>query len=352
MAVPKDLKPGFYFLMASHDPAFGANNNHVTVTDFWVSDLALVLRSHWGEGRIDGFVLNAISGEPVAGAKVQTWLRQNYNTLAAGPTVETDKNGLFAVDSGGNRNVLFLASHKGQQLAAGNDYYAYQQNRTNRPATHTVFFTDRSLYRPGQTVQYKGICVRADQDKDDYQVLGNQALTVVFADPNGKEIARQAHRANDYGSFNGSFTAPRDRLMGQMNLHVEGEPQGYARFNVEEYKRPKFQVTLDAPKEGAKLRRRGRPSREGHLLHRGGDWRGEGALPCGTSDSLPRLVALVLLVADAAERQPGDCPRHGRHVQRRHVQDYLHRKAGSVGAAEGRADVPLRDQRRRHRHHR
>ena len=55
-----------------------------------------------------------------------------------------------------------------------------------------------------------------DQAKDNYEVLKGEAVTVVFKDVNGKEVARQKQRANDYGSFAGSFTAPRDRLMGQM----------------------------------------------------------------------------------------------------------------------------------------
>ena len=57
-------------------------------------------------------------------------------------------------------------------------------------------------------------------------MLKGEQLTVVFQDANGKEIARQKQQANDYGSFTGSFTAPRDRLMGQMTLQVEGPRAG------------------------------------------------------------------------------------------------------------------------------
>jgi hypothetical protein len=92
-----------------------------------------------------------------------------------------------------------------------------------------------------------------DQGKDNYDVLKGERLTVVFRDQNGKEIARQAVQANDFGSFTGSFVAPRDTLMGQMSLQVEGRAQGSVAVRVEEYKRPKFQVTLDAPKTAAKL---------------------------------------------------------------------------------------------------
>ena len=56
-------------------------------------------------------------------------------------------------------------------------------------------------------------------------------------------------KTNEYGSFSGSFTAPRDRLTGQMSLRIDGTPQGTTVVRVEEYKRPKFQVTVEAPKK-------------------------------------------------------------------------------------------------------
>jgi uncharacterized protein YfaS (alpha-2-macroglobulin family) len=251
---PKDLKPGFYFLIASHDPAFNEADNVVSFTDFWVSDLALVMRNHQGDGVVEGFVLNANTGEPIAGAQIQVWLRDPRNNQAiAAPGTKTDKNGLFKLQGAVQNGYLILASHGGQQLAAGNDYYSYRGDYTPRPYARTIFFTDRSLYRPGQTVQYKGICIDINQANDNYQTLADRTLTVIFADPNGKEISRQQHKTNEYGSFSGSVTAPRDRLLGHMTLRVEGEPPGATGFNVEEYKRPKFEVKLEAPKEAAKL---------------------------------------------------------------------------------------------------
>ena len=88
---------------------------------------------------------------------------------------------------------------------------------------------------------------------DDYHVIAERGLSVIFADVNGKEIARQKTKTNDYGSFSGSFTAPRDRLMGRMSIRVDGEPRGQAALSVEEYKRPKFQVELAAPQTAARL---------------------------------------------------------------------------------------------------
>ena len=261
---PGQLKPGFYFIAASHDRQFGAKENVVSMTTVWVSDLSLITRL--GNGQIEGFVLDANSGEPAQGAEVSVWhLDYNGNRVAA-PSLTTDENGLFAFKPEQNRGYLIRVRSSGQELATTGDLWVYnwQNQEDQRPAAQTIFFTDRALYRPGQTIQYKGICLWVDQSKDNYEVLKGEELTVVFRDVNGKEIARQKQRANDYGSFAGSFTAPRDRLMGPMSLQAEGRAQGSAGVRVEEYKRPKFEVTLDAPKTAAKLNEK--TSLTGHAM--------------------------------------------------------------------------------------
>ena len=253
LQAPDKLKPGFYFIVASHDPKFGENENIVSLVPVWVSDLALVTRTR--NGQIEGFVLGANSGEPIAGADVSIWyLDQNGNRVAE-PGLKTDGTGTFSLKPAPNRSYLFRARYHERELASMNDLwsYNYQVESAIRPQAQTIFFTDRGLYRPGQTIQFKGICLWVDQNKDDYEVLKGETLTIVFRDPNGKEIARQKAQANDYGSFTGSFIAPRDRLMGQMSLQVQGRAQGQASVRVEEYKRPKFEVTIDAPKTATKL---------------------------------------------------------------------------------------------------
>ncbi len=247
---PLTLKPGFYFIIASHDPEFGEPNNQVSYTDIWVSDLALVVRTR--DGRIEGFVLGADSGEPLKGAEIGAWfLDRNGNRIAV-PKTETDANGFFGFEPSERRGYLIRARHHGQEVATQNEFAAYPQQEP-KARDQTVFFTDRALYRPGQTIHYQGIVLRVDQAKDNYEVLAGRRITVVFSDTNGKEIAKAEHQANDYGSFSGSFTAPRDRLMGRMQIRVTSGERGNAWFNVEEYKRPKFRVTLDAPKTAAKL---------------------------------------------------------------------------------------------------
>jgi hypothetical protein len=251
---PQTLKPGYYFIAASHDEGFGEGGNMVSMAEVWVSDLALITRNR--DGNIEGFVLEANSGEPVGGAEISIWYLDNRTgNRVADPGLTTDTNGFFSMKPEQNRSYLFRARHNGQEIATEQDIWWYQWNqpREPQPYARTVFFTDRAIYRPGQTIEYKGICIWVDTTANDYKTLKGEPVTVVFYDVNGKEVARQTRQANDYGSFAGSFTAPRDRLMGQMSLRVEGRAQGYAAFRVEEYKRPKFEVTLDAPKTAAKL---------------------------------------------------------------------------------------------------
>jgi uncharacterized protein YfaS (alpha-2-macroglobulin family) len=253
LAAPADLKAGSYYLIASHNEQFNDADNQVTFAEFWVSDLALVVRTRHGEGVVEGFVLNAVTGEPLAEAVVRAWHRGNNNQFTPITPTKTDKNGLFRFE-GTNRNAMVIhAAHGGHSLSSVNYFYTYKNDNTPKPFERTIFFTDRSLYRPGQTIHYKGICLAVDQQGDNYKTIANRNLTVIFADVNGKEIERLPHRTNDYGSFSGSVTAPRDRLMGRMTIHVDGQPSGAAQVSVEEYKRPKFQVTLEAPKEAARL---------------------------------------------------------------------------------------------------
>ncbi len=253
LPAPNDLKPGSYFLIASHNEQFTGDDNQISFTEFWVSDLALVIRTKQGEGVLEGFVLNAITGDPLSGAEVRAWQRDNKNQLISIPAVKTDENGLFRF-SGQNRNsVLLHAAHGGHGLSTVNYFYVNQYDTKPRPHEQTIFFTDRALYRPGQTIHFKGICVAVDQNQNNYSIIKGRNVTVLFTDANGKEIERLTLRTNDFGSFSGSVTAPRDRLMGQMALRVENGPQGATNFNIEEYKRPKFQVELNPPKEAPRL---------------------------------------------------------------------------------------------------
>lgn len=256
VAAPQDLAPGFYYIVASHDELFRADNNQLSYAAVWVSDLALVVRQRHDTADIDGFVLQANGGTPASNAAVRMYQRDRNGAFRESRPVRTDDNGMFCFKAVGGEeysSCFLVASQGGQELAGGREYGVYAHSTRAGPGEHTVFFTDRALYRPGQTIQYKGICYRVNTEKDDGRTLAGQEVSVVFSDPNGREVARAQVKCNDFGAFSGSFTAPDGRVTGQMTLRVVSGPPGSAHFNVEEYKRPKFQVEMEAPKEAARL---------------------------------------------------------------------------------------------------
>ena len=148
---------------------------------------------------------------------------------------------------------MFKVSHNGDTLVSGNNHHIVPDVSFPPPVEHsTVLFTDRSIYRPGQTIQFKGICVELDRNTNNYNVMPNQQVNVWLRDHNRRLVSKQTLTSNDYGSISGSFTAPDGVLTGTMSLSTSN-PAGGTSISVEEYKRPKFIVSVEPPKKGNKL---------------------------------------------------------------------------------------------------
>ena len=259
LSSPSGLASGLYYLIASERSDFKTQDNHIDVTPFWVSDLALVVRQPHRSGCnsvVTGLVLNAEMGTPILGAKISRYSmdRDKNNEWFYLDTVTTDLDGQFSLSPMDDRqSYVLLVEHQDQVLVSQDSYSDWPSRKLDDPYCRTVFFTDRSLYRPGQTIHYKGISLRTHPSQNEYQTLPDQTLTVALYDQNGQEVTRQQHTTNDYGSFSGSFTAPRDRVLGRMMIRLLEDRQSQTQFRVEEYKRPKFQVTLSEPVVSPKL---------------------------------------------------------------------------------------------------
>jgi len=128
------------------------------------------------------------------------------------------------------------------------DYDPFQQNtyRTSNKEEETHFlFTDRSIYRPGQTIWFKGIVFKKKQ-RNNYQTVSGKSFTVTFDDVSGNTVKELNLRTNEFGSFTGSFTVPETGLLGEMNIYTD---EAEVTINVEEYKKPKFQIIYDTIKQ-------------------------------------------------------------------------------------------------------
>jgi len=119
------------------------------------------------------------------------------------------------------------------------------QNKETKRSKAQIF-TDRAIYRPGQTVYFK--VINTQNDKEVESVIAGLQQKITLTDTNGQEVSSQTFTTNDFGSYHGSFVLPKGKLNGTFYLRTS-ENDGYFNFRVEEYKRPKFEVTFDPVKE-------------------------------------------------------------------------------------------------------
>ncbi|ROI00158.1 alpha-2-macroglobulin family protein [Chryseobacterium daecheongense] len=131
------------------------------------------------------------------------------------------------------------------QMYGDNDYEDYDPNKQLR--TKAQIFTDRAIYRPGQTVYFKVINTKIDKEIESVVSGAKQKITLL--DANSEEVSSQNFTTNEFGSYHGSFTLPKGKLNGVFYLRTDGSEQGYKDIRVEEYKRPKFEVTFEPVKE-------------------------------------------------------------------------------------------------------
>jgi uncharacterized protein YfaS (alpha-2-macroglobulin family) len=249
---PSDVAPGFYYLISSTRGDFSEKDNRMIYTAVWISDLSLVLRSR--ADQLEGFLLEANSGEPISGANVSLWLGSRPENSKERKST-TDEHGFFKFTKGPREyygDILVQAGKRRVGTTSRNGFWGGQLPK-EREEQQIIFFTDRAIYRPSQSIQFKGIALRWHHGKNEYNIIKDKSVTVVLRDPNGQEVEKLDLKTNGYGSLSGSFTAPKNRLTGHYSVGTKQPPQGQAGFRVEEYKRPKFLVELGKPKQAPKL---------------------------------------------------------------------------------------------------
>lgn len=248
------LDPGQYVLMISESSDFseaGGASGYVFTN---VSNIGYWERQGDSQG-ISFVVFDRKNGNPIKGATAEIF-SQSYNSVFR--KYEWKKKGSGRSDSNGfiqpklsesnDRNFRIHFYNGKDSLLTDENYYNYAFNTGKNYYQQTRFFLDRAIYRPGQTIYFKGIAMDFDENRLP-TVIKNKAVTVLFRDVNRQEISRLKLRTNEYGTFNGQFTAPLSGLLGSMQIEssIGGQSQS---FRVEEYKRPKFEVSFE-PVEGS-----------------------------------------------------------------------------------------------------
>lgn len=244
------LPRGAYMLLASARAGFRPDHDPIVFTPLLATRIGVVEREHSGEGT-ELLLVDRWTGAPLPGAEVRRQPRtreQGRTRYTDGDRQVSDAEGRVRFAPAARQGVVrWRVAHGGEVYHTGDRYLWERAQRDTNARTRTFLFTDRAIYRPGQTIWFKGIVTRGRER--DHRVVPGLATTVKLHDANGEAVAELAVSTDAYGTFQGSFTAPVGGLAGGMELR---EAHGQVLVRVEEYKRPSFQVTLE-PVPGARL---------------------------------------------------------------------------------------------------
>ena len=229
---------GIYFLKAVSDGKKGVSDG----TLMNVTALKTIYRP-LPDGTLELVVVDAVSGQPVSEAEVTIYTEKGGG-YSPQQTYQADKQGTLKLDFL-NSNKYWYNAHTAADNAMPilnlwkNDYY-YKESKKKEVLQ---LFTDRSIYRPGQTVYVSGLAY--EMEKDSTRVLADKKYTVSLYDANNNETGKVEVWTNGFGSFSGQFVLPSPCLTGYFSLRAADTSVS---FKVEEYKRPTFDVTFEPVK--------------------------------------------------------------------------------------------------------
>ncbi len=256
-----EISAGQYIYLFSVDPSFSYSKNAVAFDFKSVSNISFINRPN-KLGDQEYFLLHRQTGKPLSNITVKPFFvkydyRHRKTTVEDSATLKTNNEGYVKIQAPENNKNLVVEFKNGNDVLSTKSYnqifergeFIYKIREQKQWETQTVLFTDRAIYRPGQTVHFKGIVYKTDFEKR-HEILTKYATTVTLFDANGQKVSELQVTTNEFGTFSGSFVLPQGGLNGQMWI---GEKYGQKYFSVEEYKRPTFDVLLDKTKGTPKI---------------------------------------------------------------------------------------------------
>lgn len=244
-ALLPELEPGYYLVIVSSESNFSDDSVGTAFAKFWVTQLTYQTKRN-----NEDFEVMAIcrkTGHPLEGAEVKI-KRSEYNRVIRKyvsktiGTYKTDKLGKVVVKGLDNYKSYYVSLKSGDDSYDPNrSFYYSKYGNVQRANTKVSLFTDRTLYRPGQTIYFKGVVTKFDGKTNKLET--NYKTEIKFYDANYQIIQSIPVISNEFGSFEGKFLAPLGVLTGQMTLKCSN---GSTQVQVEEYKRPKFSALIES----------------------------------------------------------------------------------------------------------
>lgn len=255
------LKNGTYIITASANKEFLEQQVFASAI---IQATNLAVLEHKTTSKNIYQLIDRNTGKPIAAAQmhIKNFNTNNYNK-PLDTTLFTNNLGQVYFKNQTHRNNVYITAKTTNDTATFGDYYLYKNSdnkptKTEKISVSPFIFTDRSIYRPGQTVFFKGIFVQ--KQNNNAQVFPNQWIAITLKDTNGQVIKTLHLQTNEYGSVSGTFILPIAGLTGEYKLIAAKSEKSESEFydkninfiaynstaiSVEEYKRPKFEAVFN-----------------------------------------------------------------------------------------------------------
>ena len=244
-----NLANGLYLIKANT----ATKDNVFATTHIQVTDLVLV-ESYENSHHLYQ-IIDRHNGEPKVDATIELSYSNNRNNNRKSKSFTTDRFGKFEFKKDDNyyRDVQIKVTAKNDTGYFGEFYInrTYDNSPNNDTHYRNFLFTDRSIYRPGQTVYFKGIATKSRNGKT--EVSADEATKLRLKNVNGEVVSELLMQTNEFGSVHGEFILPNDGLTGNFTIEMFSHNSTYAYISVEEYKRPKFKTQFQPVTETYKV---------------------------------------------------------------------------------------------------
>ena len=226
--VLQGLPAGVYMLEMETLPA-----TQVSRRMYYVSDVRLLMEELPGKN-LRFVVVNATTGQPLKGAHIRLIdNKKNENTL----TTDGQGEAVWQVQDLQPRNS-FAYTDIDKFCPPLNSYPHFGYYDNQRDAERMQVYTDRALYRPGQTV-HAAVIAYAVENGFEHKALEGKTFSLTLRDANYKVVKTERLTTDRFGTCAADFTLPMGLLNGVFTLQTSG---GSCSFRVEDYKRPTFEV--------------------------------------------------------------------------------------------------------------
>lgn len=212
---------------------------------FYVSNLAVMIQQ-LPDDKHRYVVVNATDGQPIAGAKIELYdqwygfnMKKDKRTVHARLT--TDENGEAYFKNVDGKVLISTNTDKftpAKYIYLSRDrYYEKKDNETKYQV-----YTDRAIYRPGQTVHVTAIRFVDMKGVDAKVPVGRDELVFGLCNASWKEVEMKKAKVDEYGTASVDFELPKEGQTGMYHVSVNDQVNRF--FRVEEYKRPTFEITF------------------------------------------------------------------------------------------------------------